>query len=68
MREIKAYTVWLTIMAIILVALCMMGGYFERGYIAFDGAFIILILSPIIITYWYKSEKEKYYYRKSMKK
>jgi len=67
MKQIKAYTVWLSIMAAILVALCMLGGYFERGYFAFDGAFIILILSPIIIGYWYTSEKEKYLYRKGRK-
>lgn len=65
MKEIKAYTIWLTIMATILVILLTLAGYWERGYFTIDGAFIILILSPIIITYWYKSEKEKYQYRKA---
>lgn len=66
MKQIKAYTAWLTIMAIILVALMMLAGYWERGYFAFDSTFIMVILAPIIITYSYKCEKEKYYYRKSM--
>jgi ABC-type thiamin/hydroxymethylpyrimidine transport system permease subunit len=56
----KASTIWVTMLMMILVALCMIGGYFERGYIAFDSSFIILILSPVIISYWYKSEKERY--------
>lgn len=65
MKEINKYTLWLSLMALCLVILCMAGGYFERGYFAFDSSFVILILSPIAITYWYKSEKEKYYYHKS---
>lgn len=61
----KSSTLWLTIMAAILVTLMMLAGYWERGYFAFDGAFVILILSPVVITYWYKSEKERYEYRKA---
>jgi hypothetical protein len=64
MKEVKVYTIWLSIMAAIIVILCMLGGYWERGYFAFDSSFIILTLSPIVIGYCYQVEKREYYRRK----
>ena len=64
MKPYEVTTLWLTMMMGIIVILIVIGGYFSRGYIAFDAGFLILLLSPAIILTWYSAEKREYQYRK----
>ena len=59
-------TIWFTVAVAILILLIVLGGWRERGYLAFDSGFLLLLLSPLIISTWYKAERNEYYYRKSM--
>lgn len=60
----KKKTFWFTLFIVGLIILLMIGGYRERGYFAFDGAFLILILSPVLIKFYYEDWKKEYQRRK----
>jgi len=64
----KQSTFMLSVVAIFLGLLFMAGGILQRGTIEFDGSWLFMILSPVAIVGWYKSEKKEYYYKKAMRK
>ena len=68
MKPYEKSTLWVSAIIGIIVILLILAGWRERGFIAFDAGFIILILSPIIITAWYYDAKEEYRYRKGWKR
>lgn len=63
MKPYEKSTLWATAVMSAVIVLIIIGGYFSRGYLAFDSGFLILLLSPVILTTWYRAEKREHEYR-----
>jgi hypothetical protein len=68
MTPYKASTVWAGSVLGCVVVLIALGEYFDRGYFAFGTSTLILIISPVLLYYWYKSEKKEYHAKQGWRK
>jgi hypothetical protein len=55
---VKRSELKLIVMTLCLCILMMVGGFHERGYIAFDGGSVLTILLLVTIVTYYKQEEQ----------
>lgn len=59
MKHYEINSKWALVMTFIITGLCMVGGYFERGYFTFDGGCVLGILLLIVVAALRQSESDR---------